>query len=103
MLVKLDDTEALQRVMTECHIPEYMQGGLVRWLQNGIEPGSFMLAVLENNLSEACNRADDTNRHHLYDYVYFLHNYAPIGAWGSPDNVRRWADMNLERRSKAHA
>ena len=44
-------------------IPDYMRGGLRRYLAHGIEPGSFLSAVLRNDLIDACGRADDTNRH----------------------------------------
>ena len=45
-------------------IPEYMIGSLRRYIENGIEPGSFLSAVLCNDLRGACECADDTN--HAY-------------------------------------
>ena len=71
-------------------IPEYMQGGMRRYFEEGIKPGSFLEAVLVNDLKEACGRADDTNRLHLFDYVMFLYNYAPSRSWGPPENYRAW-------------
>ena len=73
-------------------IPDYMQGGLSRYLSRGIIPGGFLTAVLCNDLTEACAKADDRNRHRLYDYIYFLYNYAPHGSWGSPDNFAAWIE-----------
>ena len=35
-----------------------MIGGLERWIDHHIEPGDFLCAVLENDLKEACGRAD---------------------------------------------
>lgn len=92
------DTSVLKAKLIESHVPEHMHDGLVLWLQNGIQPGSFLRAVLENDLREACNRADTTNRYRLYDLVFFLYNYAPIGSWGSPENVQAWYQMNAETR-----
>ena len=58
--------------------------GLRLYFENGIEPGSFLSAVLCNDLKEACGRADRFNRHLLFEIVYWLHNDAPAGTWGSP-------------------
>ena len=68
-------------------IPGYMQGGLIRYFNNGISPGSFMSAVLENNLVEAQGRADSTNAEIIPEYVRFLQNKVPATAWGSRANV----------------
>lgn len=50
-------------------IREDWYGALERYLNNGIMPGSFMTAVLENNLKEAIGRADMTNRSNLHNIV----------------------------------
>jgi hypothetical protein len=46
--------------------------------------------VLENNLSESFNRADDESRAGLFNLVMFLHNDVPSTAWGSPVKVAAW-------------
>lgn len=71
-------------------VPEYMRGAVCRYIENGIPPGDFLTAVLRNDLREACGRADDTNRHALFDYVSVLYCYAPAGSWGSPAEFRAW-------------
>ena len=71
-------------------IPDYMQGGVRRWIEDGIAPGHFLTAVLCNDLKEACGRADDENRVRLHDYVSFFYSYAPTGCWGSPDRFNDW-------------
>lgn len=86
----LDSLRALPEKQETLSIPQYMWGGLVRYLVHGLRPGDFLTAVLSNNLSEACAQADDTNRHHLFDYCFWLYNYAPADAWGNPDAVRYW-------------
>lgn len=63
-------------------------GSLERYLNYGIMPGGFLTAVLENNLKEACARADYENRGNLYNIVGYIYNYIPYTAWGSPDAVR---------------
>ena len=74
-------------------IPGYMVGGLRRYIENGIEPGSFLTAVICNDLKEACGRADDTNRYRLFQYVEFFYNYAPSDCWGSPEKYAAWINQ----------
>jgi hypothetical protein len=71
-------------------IPDSMIGPLRRYIENGIPPGDFMTAVLSNDLREACARADDINRPRLFEYVKFLHAYAPYSCWGSLKSVKAW-------------
>ena len=76
----------------ESGIPEYMHGAIVRFYENGIRPGSFLEAVIDNDLREACARADDTNRRRLFDYVAWFYSYAPAGSWGFAGAVDRYID-----------
>lgn len=77
----------------QCGIPDYMIGGLVRYIDNHIQPGGFLTAVLSNDLMGACGQADDTNRHLLFNYCNFLYNHAPSKCWGSPEAVARWLEQ----------
>ncbi len=86
--MKLSDEQKL--AMSEHGIPEYMHGGLVRYYENGIEPGSFLTAVLNNDLKEAFGRADDTNQHCMRSYVMWLYNHAPGGSWGFSGATDKW-------------
>lgn len=71
-------------------LPEYMQGAVRRYLFEGVPPGDFLTAVLENDLGEACARADATNRVMLHDYMIFFYNFAPSSSFGSPRLFREW-------------
>jgi hypothetical protein len=71
-------------------IPSHMIGGICRWVLFGIMPGSFLSAVLRNDLFQACRNADDHNADRLKDYVMFFSNYTPIGSYGSSSNVDHW-------------
>lgn len=73
-------------------IPGYMTGGLRRYIENGIAPGSFLSAVLRNDLQEAVSCADDTNRYILHNYIKFLYNYAPPDCYGSEHAYSRWVE-----------
>ena len=78
-------------------IPKHMRGGLIRYLEEGIKPGSFLTAVLENKLVEAYSRADSINTECMREWVELLYNELPLEAWGSPEKVTKW--MN-QRRNK---
>lgn len=71
-------------------LPDYMRGGMRRYMEQRIPPGHFLTAVLSNDLMEACRRADDVNRYRLFDYCSWLYSYAPVGSFGSAENVRHW-------------
>jgi len=71
-------------------IPEHMRGPLRRYIENGIQPGGFLLAVLCNDLMDACLRADATNINRLPDYVNFLYNSAPPPCFGARERVAKW-------------
>lgn len=64
--------------------------GLCRYIESGVPTGSFLRAVLENDLREACWRADATNRLLLWEFVCWLHNHAPRDCWGSREKVDAW-------------
>lgn len=74
---------------------------LVHYLRHGVPVGSFLLAVLSNDLYEAVRRGDDENQRALADYVRVLTWAAPHAAWGSPERVRAWMQLGAEQRMAA--
>ena len=74
-------------------LPEHMQGPMRRYIENGIPPGSFLRAVLSNDLRAAFQRADDINGPRIRDFVVFLYNEAPRGCYGSPSAVNEWKGL----------
>ena len=74
----------------ECEVPDHIVPGLIDYLVDHHEPGGFLMAVITNDLREACARADSINRHRVFEIVSFLYNHAPSGSWGSPEKVADW-------------
>lgn len=72
-------------------LPEHMRGGMERWITHGISPGSFLEAILSNDLAGAVSTADAVNIGLLGLYVQYLHHYAPAACWGSVANCEAWA------------
>jgi len=53
-----------------------------RWYYEGYPLGGFLRAIVNNDLLEACFRADDVNIRALKLYAYFL-------TWGMPGDWRQ--------------
>lgn len=73
-------------------LPDYMQDGMKLWVERGILPGSFLEAVLRNDLMGALGRADSNNIERLKDYGMFLYNEVPSTCFGSDEKVQAWAE-----------
>ena len=71
-------------------IPAHMQPGAQRYIEDGIKPGGFLYAVLTNNLKAVFGQADETNKAHLQDWVYWLHWDIPSDSQGSEAKVDAW-------------
>ncbi len=71
-------------------LPPHMRGAMQRYIERGIPPGSFLEAVLSNDLMGAYGKADDDNRAAMRDYAVFLYSYSPSGCHGSPSKVSNW-------------
>lgn len=81
-------------------LPAHMQESIVEWIESPMPPkllGSFLYAVLTNNLREAFGRADAENRASMGAWVDYLYNYAPKDCWGSVENVNRWHESMSAR------
>lgn len=65
--------------------------GLQLWAEHGRPQGSFLTAVLCNDLKNAVGCADEQNRRDLADIVQFAYNNLPAPCWGSPEKVMAWA------------
>lgn len=71
-------------------LPEHIRDGMRRYLENGIEPGGFLTACLENNFMEAVCLADDINRTKLVEIALFLWGEVSPMVWGSPEKVENY-------------
>jgi len=70
---------------------------LKRYVDHGIETGSFLRAVLENNLSEAFSRADYINQTRLHEIVRYVYNHLPANCWGSEEKVKNWLNKESSK------
>ena len=70
---------------------------LERYFEHHIEPGSFLNAVLSNDLFDAIGRADHVNVRALPEICSLVYNYLPSECWGSPSAVDCWLQLHREQ------
>ena len=63
---------------------------LENYLVHGLSPGSFLTAVLANDLERAALRADHWNKKNLADIVIAVVQNCPYNAFGSYAAVHDW-------------
>ena len=68
------------------------------YVNHGIPPGGFVMAVLENNLMESFGRADIENRRDLFEICEYVYNEIPAPCHGSPEAVSKWLRSHAEVR-----
>lgn len=69
-----------------------------RYVTDGIPTGSFLEAVLCNDLMEAMGRADMGNRLALFEICDYIYNETPAACHGSGERVQYWLKLKQEER-----
>lgn len=72
-------------------VPEHLREGLARHIEDGLQTGGALTAVLiDGRVSAVVPLLDDTSLAGIRGLLQFLHNYAPTACWGSPGKVELW-------------
>jgi len=66
--------------------------GLNRYVEHKIPTGSFLRAVLENDLVESCARADHKNINRIPSIVQYIYENLPHNCWGSKEIVTKFLE-----------
>lgn len=74
-------------------LPNHMQTAARQYVEEGAHVGGFLTAVLSNDLAEAYGRADAANQQAMGEWVRWMVNDIPMGAWGSPEAVEEWQEQ----------
>lgn len=85
MIINVEADNELARL-----VPHHLIGGIHRYFEDRIRPGSFLCAVLTNNLSDAVKKGDMESLVSLISIVRWLQNFAPEESWGSVEALERW-------------
>lgn len=78
-------------------IPQATKDSLDRYVNEGIMPGSFLRAVLTNDLASAVFQADSKNLAALKDIMLYVYNEIPAHAWGSTATVVDYAQRTFKQ------
>ena len=84
----------------EFYIPERMMGGIQRYVDYGVQPGSFLTAVICNDFVGACQHADDENIRNLPAYAAYFYNEVPHNARGSAERMAEWTEAREAERQR---
>lgn len=79
-------------------IPEHTRAALDRYVNQRIFPGSFLIAVLSNDLFGAMAKADFQNQSCLRDICEYIYNELPSNCWGSHDLIYKWVEKDFYNR-----
>ena len=71
-------------------IPQNAIESLNLYVDKHIQPGGFLTAVLENDLTAAVATADLHNIAIIPTYVSYIYNNLPKNCWGSKEKVKEW-------------
>ena len=74
----------------ESKCPVHLQKGVDRYVNERLETGGFLRAVLENDLTGALNHADPESRECLYEVWDYVNETVPPQAWGGRMEVLNW-------------
>lgn len=97
--------EAIEKGFEEYFLPDYMLSGILLYVFEGIAPGGFLTAVLENDFQEACMRADHNNVQCLHGWAMLTYNRLPAACHGNREKVGAWRglDWHLTKAEKEAA
>lgn len=78
-------------------VPNNIKSAITAWVFEARVPGSFVKAVLENDLNKAVIGADPTVLPHLKDIVLYMVNEVPALCWGSKEKMSSWSNLGGQK------
>ena len=76
-----------------------MVPAIKRYVENRIEPGGFLTALLSNDLMRTFARADETNGSLIREWVQWMWSDMPPNMVGSQEKVEAWLDDTVLQHS----
>jgi hypothetical protein len=74
-------------------VPAHIKESIDRYVYHHIAPGSFVTAVLSNDLAGALRTADENSLRGLRDIVRYIHSEIPNSCHGSKSKVTKWKHL----------
>jgi len=79
------------------YIRDDMMKSIDLYIDHGCEPGSFLTAIICNDLKHSVMCADHENLNNIPAYVSYFYNEVPGPAWGSIENMKSWMESKREK------
>ncbi len=87
-----DSGPSVQQYLANSGIRPSLHGGIARYIESGVMPGSFLTAVISNDLIGAiCRADDDMTIEELRALRLWFYNDAPSQCHGSPQKMAAWS------------
>lgn len=71
-------------------LPFHLRTGMQMWVERGIKPGSFLRAVITNDLCQAALRADALSFASLGNIARWCVHNLPEGSFGRSQVLEQW-------------
>ncbi len=71
-------------------LPDDVKEHIDRYVKDGVPPGSFLRAVLANDLMNSFGNADETNSRSMLHICCYIYNSIPEECHGSYEKVEAW-------------
>jgi hypothetical protein len=89
LIMRNKDTILLEQAYDVTSRLQEVKQSINGYVQRRENPGSFLTAVLSNDLFEAIGRADENSLASLKGIVGYIYNELPGDVWGSREKVKR--------------
>lgn len=80
----------------DLEVSELIKDSIEKYVEHRIEPGSFLMAVLENDLMLAMGNADSYNRASLFQICQYVMKNVPRHIRGNRSSVANWLSGHLK-------
>ena len=77
------------------NIPPHIMEALERYKNSHLNAGSFLRAVISNDLVSAVQKADSESLKSLPQIAIWAYTELPAEAWGSYEKFQKWTERNL--------
>lgn len=92
MTLTRDQVERDLAQMEANGVPAHIADALRSYALDGLKPGSFTCACIDNDFTDAvCMATPDVTVEHMRAVAKTLYNDFPSAAWGSRTNREAWA------------
>ena len=83
----------------EFYIRDQMMDSIRNYIDRKIPAGSFLSAVICNDLVSAVSNADDENIKNIPAFASYFYQYAPTSCWGSLEKMKIWLATGVRNES----